>query len=109
MYKFTDSDYEAIVKAVRGENNGWRDVRFNSLHERLTLELDKPNVLISIDRYVRGEQDCVGDGYFDVRGEVYEVTSFEFFDAEDNDIPSNFDGKRLAGMLSWGHGVVKNV
>jgi hypothetical protein len=103
------TEYEPIVKAVRDKNADWREVNGNNLHERLTLELSAPKVTISIERHVSGEQDWGLDRYFDVQGEVYEVTDFAYFDEEDNDIPSDFNPARLCGILNWGKGVKKSA
>jgi hypothetical protein len=102
-YHFTDTDYTAIVKAIR-KSYKWRD---DGIRERLTLELDKPNIIIDITRYVSGVW-TVGATFgdekertFEVTGEEYEVTSFECFNDANNDIHSDFDRLRLSEALSW--------
>jgi hypothetical protein len=102
-YHIPPADYTAIIDAIR-KSEDWRD---DGTRETLTLELRVPNVNISITRYVSGVWGCGGtygderERLYEVTGEDYEVTSFECFDAEDNDIPSDFDKSRIEGALSW--------
>lgn len=106
-YTFTPEDYASLAKAIR-ESDEWRD---EGIRERLTLELDSPNVRIVLTRYVSGHWEVGGtyDGIcgheeerlYTVDGEAYEVRGFESFDADDWCQDSDFDARRLCEILDW--------